>query len=99
MGQNYRDGRKPRSDSKCRKVPWKRIKGTGSRDSQLSVSHMIKQFNIWYRKIAKRAKKGERFCLQGYITTSNVCAVCVCGYMPLMRLKLGSTPTVGAQRL
>lgn len=38
---------------------------------------MIKQFNIWYRKIAKRMKKGECFCLRGYVTTLMCVHMCV----------------------
>lgn len=64
---------------------------------------MIKQFNIWYRKIVKRVKKGERFCLQGYITTSNVC-MHVCVWMHAtneIKIRIGShswaSKTLGEQ--
>lgn len=59
LGENQREGRNPRSDSKCQKVLWKRIKGTGSKDFELPVNHMIKELTIWCKKIAKQVQGKE----------------------------------------
>lgn len=59
-----RGGRNPRSDSKCQKVLWKRIKGTGSKDYELSVNRMIKDSPYGAGKIAEQVEvKGKSFCL------------------------------------
>lgn len=54
MGKKQREGRNPRSDSKCQKVLCKRIKGIGSKDYEISANHMIKELAIWCRKIAEQ---------------------------------------------
>lgn len=58
-GASQREGRDPRSDSKCLKVPWKRIKGTGSKDCERSVNRKIKELTIWCKKIARQVQGKE----------------------------------------
>jgi hypothetical protein len=78
---------------------WKRIKGAGSRDTQLSVNHVIKEFTIWCRKIAMKQREGNAFVYR--VTQPSLMYVCMgmCEDLALMRLKLGSTPTTGLKDL